>query len=259
MASTHKAVEKALDILMAFTPHNQEMGTVEVSHKMGFHNSTVSRLLHVLARKGFLQQNPDNKKYHLGPSSMYVGSAIRKSLETNLVHITKPYMDELRDEIQETIALEIFSGANTILAYLSMGPHRTNLAGNIGDILAVNAAAGAKAILAFSSAQVRDRTLNGQMPRLTPNTIIDPALIRGQLESIRRVGVSFDREEHDVGTHAMGTPIFNSEGKPVAALVVVGPCRRIKLESNSPLALRLKEAASKISSRLYYRSPDGEI
>jgi IclR family pca regulon transcriptional regulator len=104
--STHKAVEKALDILMAFTPHNQELGTIELSKRMGFHKSTVSRLLHVLCRKGFLHQNPDTKKFQLGPSAMTLGVAIKKSLETNLVHIAKPYIDRLREEFHETI-LEI--------------------------------------------------------------------------------------------------------------------------------------------------------
>lgn len=253
--STHKTVEKALDILMAFTPHNQELATIELSKKMGFHKSTVSRLLHVLSRKGFLQQNPDSKKFQLGPSAMSLGVAIKKSLETNLVHIAKPYIDSLREELHETITLEIFSGTNTVLAYFAEGPHRINLAGSIGDILAVHAAAGAKAILAFSSPEVRRRVLNGAMPRLTPNTITDPALLKKQFQEILRQGIAFDNEEHDIGTSAIGTPIFNNSGKPVAALVVAGPPQRITLESNSHMAVRLKETALEISQQLYYKPP----
>jgi DNA-binding IclR family transcriptional regulator len=253
--STHKAVEKALNILMAFTPHNQELGTIELSKRMGFHKSTVSRLLHVLSRKGFLQQNPDTKKFQLGPSAMTLGVAIKKSLETNLVHIAKPYIDSLREELHETITLEIFSGTNTVLAYFAEGPHRINLAGSIGDILAVHAAAGAKAILAFSSPEVRRRVLNGAMPRLTPNTITDPALLKKQFQEILRQGIAFDNEEHDIGTSAIGTPIFNNSGKPVAALVVAGPAQRIKLESDSHMAVRLKETALEISQKLYYKPP----
>jgi len=251
--STHRAVEKALDILMAFTPHNREMGTVELSGKMGFHKSTVSRLLHVLSGKGFLQQNPETRKFQLGHSAMTLGAAIKKSLETNLVHIAKPYMDELRESLQETIALEIFSGTNTVLAALAEGPHRTNLAGSIGDILAVHAAAGAKAILAFSSPEVRGRVLIGTLPPLTLNTITDPALLQRQFQDILQQGIAFDKEEHDIGTHAMAAPIFNNAGKPVAALVVAGPSQRIKLEKDSMVAIRLKETALIISKQLYYK------
>lgn len=251
--STHRTVEKALDILLTFSPHNQEMGTLEISEKMGLHKSTVSRLLHVLSRKGFLQQNPKTKKFHLGPSAMTLGVAIKKSLETNLVTIAKPYMEELRDALQETAALEVFSGTNTVLAHLAEGPHRTNLAGNIGDILSVHAAAGAKAILAFSSRRVCDRVLYGTLAPLTPNTITNPARLKSQFQKIRKDGIAFDKEEHDLGTNAAAAPIFDFERKPVAALVVAGPAQRITMDTRSTVALRLKETALKISEQLYYK------
>ncbi len=250
--TTHRAVEKCLDILMAFSPHNQEMGTVEMSLKMDINKSTTSRLLHVLERKGFLRQNLKTKKFQLGPSAMNLGIAIKRSLETNLVHLAKPHMDELRNELKETIALEVFSGNNTVLAYLAKGPHRISLAGNVGDILAVHAAAGAKVILAFSSSRVRERILNGKLARLTPNTITDPEHLKKQLQEILKNGFSFDREEHDIGTCAMGVPVFNSEGKPCAALVVIGPSQRINLLNDSRVVTLLKETASKISEGLYH-------
>jgi DNA-binding IclR family transcriptional regulator len=258
--STHRTVEKALDMLLVFSPHNQEMGTLEISKKMGLHKSTVSRILHVLARKGFLKQNPGTKKFQLGPSAMTLGVTIKKSLETNLVTISKPFMEELRDTLHETVALEVFSGTNTVLAHLSEGPHRTNLAGNIGDILSVHAAAGAKAILAFSSRRTSDRILNGTLPHLTPNTITDPALLKKQFHEIRKGGIAFDNEEHDLGTNAMAVPIFDYERKPVAALVIAGPAQRILLDADSIMALRLKETALKISKQLYFKpiQPEGE-
>jgi IclR family transcriptional regulator, KDG regulon repressor len=250
--STHRAVEKALDILLAFTPNNKELGTIDVSKLMGFHQSTVSRLLHVLADKGFLRQNPGTRKFQLGPAAMHIGLAVKKSLQANLVPIAKPYMEALREDLNETIALEIFSGTNTVLAHLEKGSARINLAGNIGDILEVHAAAGAKAILAFSTNDVRARILKGTFVRLTPNTIVDPKQLQKQFLEIRQQGISFENEEHDIGTRAMGTPIFNHDGKPIAALVVAGSVQNISLQSDSPMAIQLKETAAKISQELYH-------
>ena len=76
---THRSLEKALEILLAFLPHNAEMGTVELSEIVGFHRSTVNRLLHVLEKYGFVQQNPDTKKVHSRPlhrRSGICGSAV---------------------------------------------------------------------------------------------------------------------------------------------------------------------------------------
>jgi DNA-binding IclR family transcriptional regulator len=188
---------------------------------------------------------------------MNLGMAVKRSLETNLVYLAKPLMDELRNELNETIALEIFSGANTILAYLAKGPYRTNLAGNVGDILAPHAAAGAKAILAFSSSRVRERILNVKLARLTPNTITDPEQLKKQFKDILRNGFSFDGEEHDIGTNAIGAPIFNSEGKPIAALVIAGPAQKIRPRKNSHLVELLKDTALKVSKSLYYNIHEG--
>ena len=84
--TTHRAVEKCLDILMSFAPHNQEMGTIEMSVKMDINKSTASRLLHVLARKGFLQQNLKTKKFQLGPSAI-LPNPIWMNSEINLMRL----------------------------------------------------------------------------------------------------------------------------------------------------------------------------
>jgi len=59
--STHRSLEKALEILLSFAPHNPEMSTQELSDKLGFHRSTVNRVLHVLEKYGFMQQNPETR------------------------------------------------------------------------------------------------------------------------------------------------------------------------------------------------------
>jgi IclR family KDG regulon transcriptional repressor len=228
------------------------MGTVEISKKLGFHKATVSRILLVLIRYGFLQQNPQTKKFLLGPSITSLGWAINHFLNTNLVHIAKPYIDELRTSLNETIVLEVLAGTSTVMAYIAEGPQRVRIAGTIGDRIPIHAAAGAKAILAFSPPEVTDSLLNGAMPRFTPNTITDPEMFQRQLQVIRRQGFSFDNEEIDIGINAVGAPIFNYEERPVAAVVVAGPSPRVTWDSDSPIAARLKDTAAKISAQLHY-------
>jgi len=156
------SIEKALTILSSFSPYNQEMGTMEISQKLGFHKATVSRILLNLARHGFLQQNPRTKKFMLGPSIFQLARAINQSLHNNLVHMAKPYVDDLRDKLKETVVLEVLSGKNTIIVYLAEGPQLVRLAGTVGDILPLHVAAGAKAILAFLSEEKRESLLSGE-------------------------------------------------------------------------------------------------
>jgi IclR family transcriptional regulator, KDG regulon repressor len=247
------SIEKALEILMTFTPYNQELGTGEISQKLGLHMATASRILRTLADKGFLQQDPDTKKFTLGPAASDIGRAYTNGLSSNLVQLVKPYIDDLRSTLEETVVLEILSGTSTVMAYVAEGPQRVRLAGTVGDRLPAHAAAGAKAILAFLPSDVVHRFIGDNLKQLSPNTITDPDAYALELEKIRRKGYSLDKGEIDVGINAVGVPIFNHEEEPIAAIVVVGPSQRVTGKNDSEIVLGTKKTAQEISKRLNYK------
>jgi DNA-binding IclR family transcriptional regulator len=246
----HNAIEKALDILETFIPHNQEMGTAEMSERLGLHRATASRTLQILARRGFLQQNPNTKKFRLGRLSLELGKAISRELSNGLIQIAKPYLDDLCRVLEETVILEVFTGTETFIGYIVEGVQRVRVAGTLGDRLPVHAAAGARAVLAFLPPETVERLVGKKLPPLTPNTITDFRIFTKELERVRTQGVSFDNEEIDVGINAIAVPIFNHNDLPVAAVVVAGPSRRIRTAIDSPLVSQLKEVSAKISGGL---------
>lgn len=254
MAETKlNSIEKALEILMAFTPYNQELGTGEISEKLGLHKATASRILRTLADKGFLQQDPATRKFKLGHAASDIGRAYNSGLSPNLVQMAKPFIDELRNNLEETIVLEVLSGTSTVMAYVAEGPQRVRIAGTVGDRLPAHAAAGAKAVMAFLPQETVEKLVKGELLQLTANTITDPSAYRLELEKIRRKGYSIDREELDVGINAVGAPIFNHEDKPIAAVVVAGPTQRVTGKKDSAVVMWTKKTADEISKRLNYK------
>ena len=176
------SVQKALEILLAFTPHNREMGTTELSNKLGFHKSTVSRLFRVLTFYGFLQQDSKTRKYMLGKAAADIGSAIRQSLSEHLIQIAQPYIDDLRNSLGTTTGLEVWMWTNTILGYRARNPHHIHAAPRTGMDIPVNISAGARAILAFSQPELVDTVLQRKFKRFTPNTITDPDMFKKKIE-----------------------------------------------------------------------------
>ena len=250
--STHHSLAKALEILMAFAPHNQEIGTVQLSEKLGYHKSTVSRLLHVLMDYGFVRQNQESKKFVLGPSVIDLSSSIQESLNDNLTQIAKPFLDRLRDETGETVVLELVSGRSAVIAYIAEGGGPIRIKGRVGDRRPAHAAAGAKAILAFSGKEKRDRFLNGNLLGLTPNTITGHERLEREMREIRERGFAIDSEEVNLGINAIGAPVYNHAGEPVAAAVIAGLSQKISWKGGSPLVALLKGTVGKISEHLYY-------
>jgi len=100
--NTHQSVGRSLEILMVFVPNNQELGTTDVSKKIGLHRSTLSRLLHALTHHGFLQQNPNNKKYSTILKYSAKGFCM---LQVSFAQITR-------------LPVHVAAGAKAILAFL---------------------------------------------------------------------------------------------------------------------------------------------
>jgi DNA-binding IclR family transcriptional regulator len=256
LSESHKSIEKSLLILQAFKPRNQEMSVFEMSDRLELHRSTVSRILKVLVAYDFLQQDPQTKKFSLGPAIIDLSQSLNQSLKTDLVQIAKPYVDELRDRLEETVIFETLSGRNWIMAHISEGPRRIRLVAEMGERMPIHIASGGKAFLAFSTQETRDELLDRKLRRLTRNTIMEKEKLQRHFDQIRRKGYAFDRAEYDESIHAVGAPIFNYEHKPIASVVVAGTPQRITGKANSRIVLSLKETARKISERLYQRKED---
>lgn len=248
----HSAIEKALIILKLFNQTNRELGTLEISKTLGYNKATVSRTLQLLVRHNFLEQDPQTRKFRLGSAILTLGMVMNRSLKADLVHIAKPYMNELRDRFQESVVLEVLSTKHVVIANISEGPKRIRLAGEIGDIMPSHVAAGAKAILAFSSREIRESLLSREFKRFTSNTIMDTEILLKQFEEIRKSGVSYDIAEHDIDVNAIGAPILNIEERPIAAVVIAGFPKNIDTNPDSEMVACVKATALEISKQLYY-------
>jgi DNA-binding IclR family transcriptional regulator len=245
------STEKALNILLAFTPHNHPMGTLELSKKLGIHKSTVSRLLHLLADKGFLQQNPETKKYVLGRAAAEIGNAVIRSLNNEIVTIAQPYLNELCETVGESVALEVVSGSNVMLAYHSEGRGHIRFSFQLGERVPLHVAAGAKTILAHSPPDFVDLCIKGKLNRYTENTIVSKTQFRKLLDEVRETGLAYDKGERYEDTRAIATPILNHNGIAVAAVVIAGPAFRLTSQFLLDVVVPLKQTAADISRRLF--------
>ena len=253
MSNSHQSLERALSILLSFESQNKELGTVELSHKLDIHKSTISRLLMVLKNHGFIRQNPLSKKYYLGPSILRLSQSINRAFETNIVQIAKPFIDDTCETLKETVILEVNSGNSMVVVYIAEGLQPVRLAGNVGDRLPLHAAAGGKAFLAFCPEEQQNSLTDRNLRGYTKNTITDHKEFLLRLTEIKKQGFAYDKEELGDGTWAIGAPILNYEGKPVASVVIAGPSQRMADIHKKSIIPVLLDLARKISEQLYYK------
>lgn len=250
LPANESSVEKALNLLLAFASASGEMGTTELSIKLGLHKSTTSRLIKTLVHAGFLQQNPATRKYILSISAYRIGYAATRTLNTRLLAAAHPHLYDLAQKTGESVAMEMVSGINIILALHVEGPSHLRFNFQQGEVVPINVAAGAKAILAYSNTDFVESCLSGEFKKFNDRTIVSKQKYRKLLEKVREEGVSYDRGERYEDIHAMAVPVLLPDGSPKAAVIIAGPASRLSDSFLKSATSALKEAAADISRSL---------
>lgn len=249
------AIEKTLEILVAFADSDCELGTVEVSQLTGIHKATTSRILSKLLEYGLVSQNDETRKYNLGPLAYRLGSSQASQTIQGFVALTQAHIDKLRDRVSETISLEVWTGNKTVACYLAESRNPLRVAMTPADVLPLHAPAGAKAILSYFCKDHLDRLLPAELPRFTENTITKKHDLLLRLEEFNRQGYSLDNEELYPGIYAIGVPIFDYLSKPVAAISAVVPATRINDSRILEIVAELKRTSRIISTKIKESRP----
>ena len=213
---------KCLRILMAFSPVNKEFGTMELSRTLELNKSTVSKLLSVLKETYFIQQNPDNKKYSLGPAVAELGQARSNSANNHFVEIAKPFLDQIRDELKHTATLTLPLSHAIVQAYVAEGLTPIRWVSFPGKTNPYHTTSGGKVLLAFGSPEVRKRILSSELKKVTQFATTDSAVLNKKLQKIRHDGFCFSCKENNVTVNSFAVPVFDHENVAMAAIVIAG-------------------------------------
>ena len=129
------------------------------------------------------------------------------------------------------------------------------LSSKVGARRPLHVTALGKALTAFLPAKEQERILGElKFEPATPNSIMNLAEFRHELEQVCQQGYAIDDEEVVLGARCLGAPVFGSERVPIAAVSISGPVTRISLESVPVLAGTLVTAARSISAALGFSS-----
>ncbi len=93
-----------------------------------------------------------------------------------------------------------------------------------------------KAMLAFDDTAA-DAVLGSELSRRTDHTIVDPDVLRANLDQVRASGIAYDLTESYEELGCVASPIRNS-GRAIAAVSVTGPVARMEWETTAEAVKR---------------------
>jgi len=248
-----KSVLKAF-LIMEELDKSGELSIGDLSERLKMDKATVHRLINTIKEAGYVDQNPDNKKYSNGLKLLAIGNRVMDKM--GVKHISRASIEELSEKTGETANLGVRVG-NKIYYIDKLESNSTIKVGqSIGTNVPCYCSALGKAILAFTDEVVVRDILDGVIfERYTDNSIVDKTVFLEELKRIKERGYSVDDEEYVVGLICIGAPIFDYHGSPIAAISVSIPKYRYDENLHLPVYSKLvMEEAQKISKRLGYKS-----
>ena len=148
---TSQSLERGLAILSSFNSDRPLIGVSELSRDLELSRSTAHRYIATLAQLGYLQQDPDSRRYRLGPKVLDLGFSAINSMD--LREISAPHLRQLSDETEHTVNLAILDGIDVVYIERcrTTGPGQRDIDLNlhVGARLPAYCTAMGKAILAF--------------------------------------------------------------------------------------------------------------
>jgi len=204
-----------------------EAGVSELARQLEVSKSTVDRLLRTLAGRGFVEQNPDNRRYRLTFKIAVLAEGVRS--RTGIVEVARPFLKELDDRLQEGANLGVLVEGSLVYADSINSPQMFRIAARPGTTLPAYCTGGGKALLAFLPSEQLDRYLKDLTPeRHTANTLTTIPAIRAALEDIRRKGFALDRGELLEEAFCAAAPVLDTAGTGVAAISVTATQSRFE-------------------------------
>lgn len=254
-----QSLERGLLILSALAGRRSVLGIADIAREVNLSKSTTYRYAATLTQLDYLHQDPETKKYSLGPRAVDLGYAAISSME--LTRAAAKPLQALSDETGYTVNLAVLDGADIVYVdrrrSVRAVTFRMELNLHVGSRLPAYCTSMGKVLLAFRDPAalrpILDRT---DLARRGPNTITAREQLMSALTRVRAVGLAVNDEELAPGLRSLAAPVRDRTGAVVAAVNIAVPLTTWNASIEAIVARLegpLRRTTAEISARLGYR------
>lgn len=245
---------RVADVLLLFLDCGGSLGVTEIARQLGLSKAVVHRIVVSLVSRGLLALEPGTRRYRLGPAAAAVGARALRELDPRAIAL--PVLRRLRDQTEETTTLSLVVGQSRVYVEQVESLQEIRMLVEVGRRFPLHAGSSSKAILAFLPPDQQAQILSGELPRLTPRTIVDPDALRAELAKVRAERVAVSAGERQAGAGSIAAPLLGLDGYAVGAISVCGPVERFGAERTGPFRRLVRGGAEEISEQLGWPATD---
>jgi DNA-binding IclR family transcriptional regulator len=212
--SLNKSLAKALEILDAFTAQHPERGVRELGRELGINPATIYRVARTLLDAGYLEQNPENQNYLLGPKVLKLANVY--NFHYPLPTVAKRVFESYVDRFEHNFYLATLNRYEVIYLAVHDGSGPLKVAAEPGLTMPLHSNALGKILLAQKSDQfILEFMQKNKLTAFTSRTISDPEKLWEQLRKVREQGYAINDGEQYDAIGAVAVILYNAKGHPL--------------------------------------------
>ena len=241
-----QSLELGIQILKVVSESEKPLTITKISNLCGISKSKAHRYLISLLKTNFLTRDED-LKYSIGSELILI--ALRSLENIDIGKIATPYLQNLRDKVNETVALALWGEKGPFFLKWEPSNKHINLDIRQGTQISVTQSASGKIFAAF-------------LPKEQTEQVISTEL-NGDEEKINNFYKGLDKIREKKFANTIDTLIqlfqpflypFLENNEIMACLVVVGFTKSLDPSEDSEIAVELKHVAKLLSYDLGYRA-----
>ncbi|OWV98050.1 IclR family transcriptional regulator [Rhizobium sp. R693] len=242
-------IGKALSLLDTLSRLDKEVGLTDIARLCSLDKATARRFLVELEKYGFVEQDPDSRRYRIGSAPVRL-ARIREA-RYPFLRVAIPFIKMLAEASTETVHLSEFSGSRLSTIHVEDSPRAHRVIVEVGTPLPFHATASGLAFLAFCPADEIEATLEKPLEKYTEHTIVSRTAVRSLLDETAARGFSVSYEGLEAGVVSTAAPIRSPGGRPIGCVAIAAPLVRARKAGLLEFGAQAVAAANAISEKYY--------
>lgn len=236
-------VRRAAQVLEVLST-SATLSLAEVSAATGIGKASAFRLLATLAADELVSQNPDTKRYSLGPRLIALG---QRALDaTTVSDASTVVMEDLARRHQVLITFNVFT-RDSVLEARREPRHGRGEFIPIGAPIPLHACASGIVYLAFAGEDAVAAAVARGLDRFASGTPTTRRALDAALTDVRRHGYAYAIDTLEEGVTAIAAPIYDHRSHVVATIGATAPTGALGPAAWQSLAESIAEGAGSVS------------
>lgn len=219
----------------------------ELAHELELSKSSAHNLLVTLEELGYVQRDPDSRRFRLGAALVPLGHLAARNVR--LVALMSDRVGELAAGTGLSIAVgQITDAGEAQIVARAYPPEDVHVGVTLGSRFGRLDGAIGKCLLAdLPAAEAAAYVADAEIPEHTRATITSPRRLLREVDAVRARGWAASLQEFNEN-HAVSVPVLGPSGRAEAVLVALGFAGQLPKEKLSEVGERLRAAADEVTA-----------